>query len=315
MSTAGEPTRLGRRRGAPPGRPGSSPEPAGGRRDAPRGRRGARASLWAGAALLALVVCLAVLAPLLTPYSPRATRIAPALLPPGSPHHLLGTDHLGRDELARVLYGGRVSLLVGFAAAVIVTVVGTVIGVTWAFLRGPASHAVSAVVDALLALPLLVVVLGFQAVVRPGTAGVVLAIGLTGWMPVARMARARTSVVRVEPYVRVARQLGARRRDTFVHHLLPAVAPAVLSVSMFEVAGAILTESTLSFLGLGVPSSQATWGNMLTSSQDDLLGGDWWLVVPPAAGIVLTVAAVSLVIGVRDSAARRGGESGKGEPR
>lgn len=251
---------------------------------------------WCGVALLAVIVFCCTCAPWLTSYMPQSTAPGHEMLPIGSPHHPLGTDQVGRDELSRVLYGGRISLLVGIAAATLATVVGTGVGIGWAFLRGPASSAVSAVVDALLSLPLLVVVLGIQAVVHPGVGSVVVAIGVTSWMPVARVARAQTATLRVLPYVSAARGLGARRRHLLVDHLLPGVAPPVLAISMFEVANAILTESTLSFLGLGVPRHHPTWGNLLTRSQDNLLGGQWWLVVLPAAGVVLTVLAVNLLV-------------------
>ncbi|MCA1216982.1 ABC transporter permease [Streptomyces sp. 8L] len=254
---------------------------------------------WAGLALLALVVLLCACAPLLSTYDPQATGVAGELLPPGTPGHLLGTDQLGRDELARLLYGGRTSLIVGLAAASVATLVGTAVGLGWAYLGSASAHAVSTVVDALLSLPLLVVVLAFQAVVRPGVTGVVLAIGLTSWMRVARTTRAQTASLRIRPYLTAARGLGARRRDLLRHHLLPGVAPAVLAVSVFEVASAVLTESTLSFLGLGVPPSLPTWGNLLSRGQDNLLGGQWWLVALPAACIVVTVLAVNVVIAPR----------------
>jgi len=248
----------------------------------------------AGMLLFGVLAALCLCAPLLTDADPTATNAEALGLPPGAGHPL-GTDALGRDLLARVLYGGRVSLAVGLLAATLALLLGVGVGA----LAGAGSSwldgALMRLVDAMLALPLLLLVIAIQAIATPGLLTVVLVIGAVSWMPVSRVVRAEFLSLRGQPFVEAAVALGASRRRVAMRHILPNALPPVLAVAGFQVAAAILTETSLSFLGLGVPASTPTWGNILTQAQQYLLLGQWWTLAWPAAAIALTVISVNLV--------------------
>ncbi|MFG2003616.1 ABC transporter permease [Spirillospora sp. NPDC048911] len=265
-------------------------------------RPGVRA---AGAVLAALVLA-AVFAPLLTSYDPIATDTTATGLAPGSPGHPLGTDLLGRDLLSRLLYGARTSLLVGLAAAAITVIGGVLLGGLAA--AGPRwlDELISRTADVLLSLPMLIVVLALAAVLGPSLTTVILAVAATSWMPVALVARAELVGQRERLYVRAAYALGLSRGEVLRRHLLPGAVPPIASIAAFEVAHAILTESTLSFLGLGVPPNRPSWGNLLTEAQSHLLTGEWYTVAFPAACVVVTILAVNVLA---SAAGRREGRA------
>jgi len=249
-----------------------------------------------GTIALAVLVgmgAIAVAAPLLTPFDSLATDTSATALPPGSPDHLLGTDLLGRDLLTRLLYGARTSLLVGLVAAAITVLAGTVIGALAAVGPRRLDEAITRVADTLLSLPLLVVVLALSAVAGPSLGSVIVAIAVTSWMPVALVARTALRTQRERRYVRAARSLGLSPAQVLGRHLLPGAIPPVASIAAFEVGHAILTESTLSFLGLGIPPNRPSWGNLLTEAQSHLLTGQWYTVAFPAVAIVITIVAVN----------------------
>ncbi|MGI5164429.1 ABC transporter permease [Spirillospora sp. CA-253888] len=254
-----------------------------------------RPGVWAAAIVLALLVLAALCAPLLTPYDPLATDTDATGLPPGSPGHPLGTDLLGHDLLARLLYGARTSLLVGLVAALITVLAGVLLGGLAA--AGPRwlDGLVARVADVLLSLPMLIVVTALAALLGRSLGTVVLAVAVTGWMPVALVARAELISQRERLYVRAAYALGLSRRQVLVRHLLPGALPPIASIAAFEVGHAILTESTLSFFGLGIPPNRPSWGNLLTEAQAHLLTGEWYTVAFPAACIVVTILAVNVL--------------------
>ncbi|MFC9970054.1 ABC transporter permease [Spirillospora sp. NPDC127200] len=254
-----------------------------------------RPGVWAAATVLALLVLAALCAPLLTSYDPLATDTDATGLPPGSPGHPLGTDLLGHDLLARLLYGARTSLLVGLVAALITVLAGVLLGGLAA--AGPRwlDGLVARVADVLLSLPMLIVVTALAALLGRSLGTVVLAVAVTGWMPVALVARAELISQRERLYVRAAYALGLSRRQVLVRHLLPGALPPIASIAAFEVGHAILTESTLSFFGLGVPPNRPSWGNLLTEAQAHLLTGEWYTVAFPAACIVVTILAVNVL--------------------
>ncbi|WP_225993349.1 ABC transporter permease [Actinomadura rudentiformis] len=259
-----------------------------------------RPGVWAAGVVLATLVLAAVFAPLLTSYDPIATDTTATGVAPGSPGHPLGTDLLGRDLLARLLYGARTSLLVGLAAAVITVVGGLLLGGLAA--AGPRwlDELISRIADVLLSLPMLIVVLALAAVMGPSLTTVILAVAATSWMPVALVARAELISQRERLYVRAAHALGLSRGEVLRRHLLPGAVPPIASIAAFEVAHAILTESTLSFLGLGVPPNRPSWGNLLTEAQAHLLTGEWYTVAFPAACVVVTILAVNVLASAVD---------------
>ncbi|MFI7443445.1 ABC transporter permease [Nonomuraea indica] len=254
-----------------------------------------RPGLTAALVVLGAMVALAAAAPLLTPYEPLATDTSATSLPPGSPGHPLGTDMLGRDLLSRMLHGARTSLAVGITAAAVTVGAGTLIGGLAAVAPRWLDGLIARTADVLLSLPLLVVVLALAAVAGPSTRVVIAGIAVTSWMPVALVVRAELRSLRERLYVRAAYGLGLTRRQVLWRHLLPGAAPPVAAIAAFEVGHAILTESTLSFLGLGIPPNQPSWGNLLTEAQSHLLTGEWYTVAVPAAAVIVTIVAVNLV--------------------
>lgn len=257
--------------------------------------RPGRAALWAAVALLAGMGLAALLAPWLAGHDPIATDTAAVSLPPGSPGHPLGTDALGRDLLSRMLYGARSSLTVGLVASGCTVVAGTLLGALAAVGPRWLDALVTRTADALIALPMILVALALAAVAGPSVGTVVLAIAATAWMPVALVARAQVTTLRERPFVRAALSLGHSRSRVFLRHLVPNAAGPIAAIAAFEVGHAILTESTLSFLGLGIPPNQPSWGNLLTDARSYLLTGQWYTVALPAAAIVAVIIAVNVV--------------------
>jgi peptide/nickel transport system permease protein len=224
-----------------------------------------------------------------------------ALLRPPSPGFWLGTDDLGRDALTRLLYAGRVSLLVGFLVAAISLVLGTATGLIAGFFGGWVDDLVNALVQFVFNIPSLFVLIALSVILRPDPVMLALIFAFFFWPNTARQVRGVAQSVRSLDYVDAARVLGAGNNRIMVRHILPNVANIVLVVAGFDVAAAILGESALSFLGFGVQVPLASWGNMLSGSQD-LFRKAPWLVYPPGVMILLTVLCVVLLAdGLRDA--------------
>ncbi|GAB3478644.1 ABC transporter permease [Nocardiopsis coralliicola] len=267
--------------------------------------RAGRPGRAAAAGVLVLAGAAAVLAPVLAPHDPAATNAAAAALPPFSPDHPLGTDPLGRDLLSRMLYGARLSLAVGLAAGGAAVAAGTLLGALAAVGPRFVDTAITRTAEALLALPMMLVALALAAVAGPSAGTVAAAVAVTGWMPVALIARAEVAALAERPFVRAARSLGLSRTRVLVRHLLPNALPPIASVAAFEVGHAILTESTLSFLGVGLPPNTPSWGTLLADARSVLLTGQWYAVALPAAAIVAVITAVNVLAA---GAGRRGAE-------
>ncbi len=235
----------------------------------------------------------AVLAPWLAPFDPNFINVD-ALLQPPSTTHLLGTDALGRDVFSRILYGGRVSLWVGFVAVGIATAIGLVLGLISGYFGRLVDEIIMRGVDVMLCFPSFFLILAVIAFLEPSLTNIMIVIGLTGWMGVARLIRAETLTIRERDYVHAARAAGAGPTRIIFRHILPnAIAPVLVSATL-GVAGAILTESSLSFLGLGVQPPDASWGNMLLEGKE-VLGIAWWLSVFPGLAILFTVLGYNLL--------------------
>jgi peptide/nickel transport system permease protein len=241
----------------------------------------------AALAYLTIVHLVAVLAPHLAPQDPDAIDLFNQLAPP-SRAHLLGTDENGRDVFSRLIYGARASLAVAFAAMLMAMTVGTTLGAVSGFYGGWTDAVLMRLTDGMLTIPTFFLALLILAVFGSGIINVVVAIGLTGWMVVARLVRAE--VLRTLPleFTLAARALGATNRRVMMRHLLPQAVPTMIVAATLGVAFAVLTESALSYLGLGVQLPTATWGNMLTAAQHYV----WTrprLAVYPGVAILLTV--------------------------
>lgn len=254
----------------------------------------------AAAVVVLLLFVVSALAPWLAPYDPAQVDIRSRLQAP-SAAHLLGTDALGRDVLSRMIWGGQVSLKVGFVAVGLATFIGLILGSVAGYYGGLADSAIMRFCDLMLCFPSMFLVLAVIAIVEPSVWNVMAVIGLTGWMGVARLVRAELMALKNRDFALAARALGASDARLILRHLLPNAMAPVLVAATLGVAGAILTESSLSFLGLGVQPPMATWGAMLADGKD-YLSRAWWLSLYPGLAILITVLCYNLVgEGLRDA--------------
>jgi ABC-type dipeptide/oligopeptide/nickel transport system permease subunit len=254
----------------------------------------------AGAAGALLVVVVAVAGPLLAPANPRAPDFSAILSPPLSPHHLLGTDQLGRDVLSRLLYGARTTLEAGVASTLLGTVIGLPIGLASGYFRGPLDVTVMRVVDVMLAFPFLLLAVGLAAISGPSLWNAVVALGVSQVPVIARIARGSTLAVRELEYVQAAVINGERDLTIMWRHMLPNIVSPVIVQTTVAIPTSIVGAAILSFLGLGVQPPTADWGAMLAQSQSYLNQAPWLGVFP---GVAIFIAALSFNLvgdGVRD---------------
>jgi peptide/nickel transport system permease protein len=253
-----------------------------------------------GLALVLGLFVVSIFAYWLAPYDPNHIDLKQVLMPP-SRAHLLGTDTLGRDVLSRIIYGSRVSLKVGFVAVGLATLIGLLVGALAGYYGGWVDQGLMRLVDLMLCFPAFFLILAVIAVLEPSIWNIMAVIGLTSWMGVARLVRAEFLSLREREFVTAARALGASDTRLILRHLLPnALAPVMVSATL-GVAGAILTESALSFLGLGVQPPTPSWGNILTAGKDNIEIA-WWLSVFPGLAILVTVMSYNLLgEGIREA--------------
>jgi len=264
-----------------------------------RPERPGRGAVAVGAALLATLGALAAAAPWLAPAGPTAIDLGARLAPPGA-HHLLGQDALGRDVLARLLFGARASFLVAGAAVALAATVGIALGALAGWCGGWVDELVGRVVDVLLAFPGLLLAIALAAVLGPGRLNIVLALAVLGWTGYARLARSEIAALRRRELTEAARALGASPVHIVMRHLLPLAAPALLVQATFGLSGAVLAEASLAFLGLGAPPPAPSWGGMLDEGRQFVLVAPH-LVIAPGAALALTVLALQLAgDGLRD---------------
>lgn len=251
-----------------------------------------------GLAVFGVAVVGAVAAPWLSSYNPDVADAAHRLIPPawtgGTGAHLLGTDQLGRDLLTRLLYGSRVSLAVGMLAVLVSAPIGVVLGLAAGFHRGVADEIIMRVVDSQLSIPFLLLAIAIIAAIGAGTAHTILVLGITGWPMYARMIRAEALSLREREFVESARAAGASDGHILFRHLLPHVVTTTSVIASFAVADMILSESTLSFLGLGVQPPTSSWGQMLADAKS-YVGFAPWLSVFPGVAIAVTVLAINFI--------------------
>jgi ABC-type dipeptide/oligopeptide/nickel transport system permease subunit len=253
----------------------------------------------AGAGVLLLLAALAVLVPVLSPVDPTATSLPDRLLPPawtarGTPAHLLGTDGLGRDILIRIVYGGRISLTVGFGAALIAAALGVPLGLCSGYFGGAVDAVIMRLVDIQLGFPSILLYISALAVVKPGLGNMVAILGIAGWVIHARVIRAQVLAQRQMEYVEAARALGSSHLWILTRHVLPNVLAPVVVISTYSIAVFIITASSLSFLGLGLPPSTPDWGQMIATSMDYIRRA-WWPSTFAGLALSLTVFGVSVL--------------------
>jgi peptide/nickel transport system permease protein len=249
-----------------------------------------------GALVLVTFLVMALFAPQLAPFEPTAPNLRARLAPPawagGPAQHFLGTDHLGRDILSRLIYGSRIALLVGVAGVTLQALLGITLGTLAGYFGGKLDVAISRLIDTLIAIPNTILYLTVLGVFGPSLVGLVLVIGFIGWTTFARVVRAETLSVRNREFVEAARALGQYTPIILLRHVLPAIMAPIIVVATLNVATVIILEASLSFLGFGVQPPTVTWGRMLADGRN-YVATAWWLATFP--GVFITFLCLSLI--------------------
>jgi len=254
----------------------------------------------AGSVLVLFLFVVSLLAPWLAPYDPNAIDLKNILSSP-SVAHLFGTDQLGRDVCSRMIWGAGISLKVGFVATGIAIVIGTILGAVAGYYGGWVDDLIMRFVDIMLCFPTFFLILAVIALLEPSIWNIMIIIGITGWMGITRLVRADFISLKQRDFILAARVIGASDLRIIFVHMLPNAMASVLVAATLGVAGAILTESALSFLGIGVQPPTPSWGNILTAGKDNI-DIAWWLSLYPGLAILLTVLGYNLLgEGIRDS--------------
>jgi peptide/nickel transport system permease protein len=251
-----------------------------------------------GAVGLAIILLLAVVAAIagwVAPHDPTAMNVGARLKPPFSPDHVLGTDKFGRDLLSRLLLGSRVSLYVGFTSVALGSAIGGALGVASGYFRGRLDMVVQRVIDVLLAFPMILLALAVVAAVGPSTHNVVIAIAVPIIPRIARVVRATVLSLRETDFVAAATAMGAGDVEIMVRHLVPNTMPVIIVVGSVQLGVAIVTEASLSYLGLGVQEPQPSWGLMLSGAVGDYARAAPWVPVIPGVALALAVLALNLL--------------------
>ena len=255
-----------------------------------------------GALVTLLLVLMAIFAPIIAGQDPYYQDYS-AIKEPPSREHILGTDALGRDVWARIVYATRVSLSVGLVAVAIYTTIGTILGAIAGYYGGAVDSAIMRFTDIVMCFPILIIIITVVAMIGPSLLNIMAVIGLVAWPSIARLVRGQFLSLREQEFVTAAHCLGVPPARVIRNHLLPNCVGPITVAATFGIAGAILTEASLSFLGLGVPPPEPSWGQMLTEAQKlSVLDSMPWLWIPPGLMIFLTVLSVNFVgDGLRDA--------------
>lgn len=254
----------------------------------------------AGLVIVLSFFALSILTPVIAPYDPSAIDVGNILMPP-SARHLFGTDDLGRDVFTRMLYGAGISLKVGFVAVGIATVIGVLLGAIAGYYGGVVDLIIMRFVDIMLCFPSFFLILAVIAFLEPSIFNIMAVIGLTSWMGITRLVRAEFLSLKERDFVLAVKAMGAKSPRIIFLHILPNAMAPVLVAATLGIASAVLVESALSFLGIGVQPPTPSWGNILTLGQSTL-GVAWWLSLFPGMAILITVLGYNLLgEGIRDA--------------
>ncbi len=250
--------------------------------------------------ILAGIAFVAIFAELLAPHDPEVGKLVARFHPPawqagGSMDHLLGTDHLGRDVLSRLIFGARVSMVVGFTAVIVAGVIGTTLGIVSGYLGGWVDQVIMRVTDTWLALPALTFAIFLAAIVGPSEMNIVIILGLVYWTRYARVIRGEVLSLKEREFVRLAIVAGCSKRTIMRRHILPNVLNSAIVLGTLMLGVVIVTEAALSFLGVGVPPPKPAWGLMLADGKKGMMVGYWWLTVLPGVCIMLMVLSANLL--------------------
>lgn len=252
-----------------------------------------------GLVLVTLVLVVAVGAPYFGLPSPTKQSLLETFIPPmwadgGSAEHVLGTDHLGRDVLSRIVFGTRISVMVALGAAIAAAVFGVLMGIVAGYYGGRVDTFIMRVVDVQLAFPLLLLALAVIAVLGPSVTNLIIVMAITSWVTYARIVRGLSLSLRQREYVQASIAMGARDWRVILRHMLPNVFPTIVALFTFEVARNLLIEAALSFLGLGVPPPTPTWGRMLADGRNYMLVAQW-VITYPGLAIMLSVLGINML--------------------
>lgn len=248
-----------------------------------------------GFAIVAILVVTGIFAPLIAPFDPNRQDLMAAMLPPDwiGPH-VLGTDHVGRDILSRIIHGARISLIIALAVAIFASVVGVFLGLVSGYFGGRLDSAIQKLVEITWSFPPLMLAIAIVAFIGQGLTIVIVALTAQRWIPYARVTRAETMALRDREFILAARSMGAGSGFILRHHVLPNVMLSIIVITTFSMANAIIAESSLSFLGLGVPPDIPTWGGMLSDARS-YISSAWWMAMFPGLAIFVTVLGLNLL--------------------
>lgn len=246
-----------------------------------------------GFIIVSLVIFIAIFAEFLAPHNPVTNNLSDMLKPPmwldgGSSTYILGTDNLGRDMLSRILYGARVSLLVGVFSVIVAGIIGIFVGITSGFYGGWIDSVLMRIVDSFLAIPSILFILVVLTVFKPGITVLIIVIGVTNWVTYARVVRGEVLSIKERDYVKASKTIGTKNGVIMFKHILPNIISSFIVISTLSVASTIILEASLSFLGLGIQPPTVSWGGMLTDGRN-YLATNWWLATFPGLAIMITV--------------------------
>lgn len=246
-----------------------------------------------GVIVITLLIIVALFAPVISPYTPSQQNVFERLQPP-SLHHFFGTDDLGRDVFTRMIFGARISLAVGFISVFIILIIGTLLGIISGYYGGKIDYMIMRFTDIVLCFPTFFLIILVIAFIEPNIYNVMIVIGVTSWPGLARLVRAEVLSLKEREFILVSKMMAISNIKIFFVHILPNIISPLMVYSSLAIGGAILTESALSFLGLGVQPPMPSWGQILTSGKDYIYMA-WWLSLFPGIAILVTVLAFNLV--------------------
>ena len=246
-----------------------------------------------GLIVITLLIIVALFAPVISPYTPSQQNVFERLQPP-SLHHLFGTDDLGRDVFTRMIFGARISIAVGFISVFIILVIGTLLGIISGYYGGKIDYMIMRFTDIVLCFPTFFLIILVIAFIEPNIYNFMIVIGVTSWPGLARLVRAEVLSLKEREFILVSKMMAISNIKIFFVHILPNIISPLMVYSSLAIGGAILTESALSFLGLGVQPPMPSWGQILTSGKDYIYMA-WWLSLFPGIAILVTVLAFNLV--------------------
>src|SRR5467141_567118 len=250
--------------------------------------------------ILAVIALLAIFADVIAPHDPQVGLLGERFRPPawqqgGSTAYLLGTDHVGRDVLSRLIFGARVSMIVGFTAVIFAGILGTALGILSGYLGGWVDQVIMRLTDTWLALPALMFAIFLAAIAGPSMWNIVIILGITYWTRYARVIRGEVLSLKEREFVRLAIVAGCSKWTIMRRHILPNIINSAIVLGTWMLGVVIITEATLSFLGVGVPPPEPAWGLMLSDGKQSLMVGRWWLSVLPGVCIMLMVLSANLL--------------------